>query len=201
MVDILNYEERLDILQDVQDILEDCDLSVNILYRRIVPSSRVFNVSTGANTPTYIDTPIIAILANHTARDVANSGGTLKVGDVFFMFAQHRLPYALRPDDRIACEVTGKGHVVLTNNQVTVTGYNTKFFGDGLQGGDLLSIDDTLYDIAKVTSETGLNLKTAWAGSSEPAKEYKTYRIYEIVVPMQDPIKACVRLSARRAGG
>ena len=198
MLDLLNPEEICDIRDDVKSILEDCDFDREIIYRRL--TDRAFNTGTGATTRTVSDTPIKAFMGNHSAGDVANSGGILQLGDVIFMFDPNVLDGFPMGDDQIICEESDNGHVKLISASATVLGYNTTWMTDGVQGGDILAVADTTIPIKSISSETGMILKSNWLLSGEPAVRFKIYRVYEIVNRIVDPLMACVRLSARRAG-
>lgn len=197
-LDLLTQEEVEMIQSDVKDILEDIQYRRNIIYRHVAGQS--FNPSTGKVTQTVVDIPIKAYLGNHSAREVANSGSVLNVGDVFFMFDPSLLTVFPKSDDRILLEVTDCGHVRLEEDSAVVVGYNTRFQLDGVQGGDVLVVGESTLDILSVTDDEHLTLKSAWTPDTEPATEYKIYRMYTIVQRIIDELKAAVRLSARRAG-
>lgn len=198
MLDLLTQEEIEAIRSDVKDVLEDSQYTRKIIYRRL--AARVFDPSTGQTSRTVVDTEISAFLGNHSAREVAASGELLQVGDIFFMFDPAVMDAFPQPDDVILQEITSCGHVKLTNASNAVVGYNTTFRIDGVQGGDKLWVGDTSADVQEVTDNENLVLKSNWAGSTEPATEYRILRQFEIVQRIIDPLRAAVRLSARRAG-
>jgi len=201
MIDLLNEEEICDIREDVKSVLEDNDFEVDIIYRRVL--GRAFDTGTGAVTRSVSDTVLKAFMGNHSAREVANSGGILNLGDPLFMFDPRMIDGFPKSDDLILREVSNAGHLVLTQASANVTGYNTLFSTDGVQGGDLVIVQNlaqTNVDVKSVTGETTMVLKAAWTPASEPAIKFKIYRVYEIVNRIVDPIKAAYRLSAKRAG-
>lgn len=198
MLDLLTQEDVDFIREDVKSILEDCQYTRHIIYRRL--AGRVFNPGTGATTRTVVDTELKAFLGNHSAREVAASGGVLNVGDIFFMFDPAVLDAFPQPDDRILQVITCQGHVKMTSASAAVVGYNTAFRFDGVQGGDMLEVEGTLTQIKEIADNESLTLKSNWLTSSEPAVEFRIFRIFEIVQRIIDPLRAAVRLSARRAG-
>jgi hypothetical protein len=198
MIDLLTLEDVEMIREDVKSVLEDTEYTRKIIYRRL--AARVFNPGTGQTTRTTVDTELKAFLGNHSANEVANSGNVLQVGDIFFMFDPALLDSFPQPDDRILQEVACQGHVKLTSSSPNVVGYNTEFRIDGVQGGDVLDVEDTVIPITEVTDNENLLLKSNWLLSNEPAVEYRIYRIFEIVQRIIDPLRAAVRLSVRRAG-
>ena len=198
MVDLLTEEELEIIRADLRDILEDEQYSVKILYRRLVSQS--VNLSTGVPTKVIVDTEIRAVTGSLSIREVANSGGLLQVGDVFFLFDPAKLPAYPEGDDQILQEVVDCGHLRLVQNSAAVVGYNTTFQQVGVQGGDVLMVGSTVKPIANVTSDTALALKSNWTAATEQATEFRIFRVYEIVQQIIDPLTAACRINARRAG-
>ena len=201
MIDILNQQEVEFIQDDVLSVLEDCDFpggSRDIIYRRRAGSS--FNPSTGQVEQTVVDTTIRAFLGNHSAAEIANSGGILQIGDIFFMFAPSRLASFPQPDDQILEEITDLGNIRLTQGLASVVGYNTQFRIAGVQGGDVLVAGGVTLSVKEVTTDEALTLKSNWTPATVPAGEFKIYRIFEIVNRIVDPLRAAYKLSARRAG-
>jgi len=65
------------------------------------------------------------------------------------------------------------GTVSVTNGSAAVTGSSTNWVTQGIQPGDIFTIDNvTLYEVLSVNSQTGLTLNGTYAGATAPASTY-----------------------------
>jgi hypothetical protein len=200
-IDLLTPEEVAFIQEDFKSVVEDCDFpggSRHIIYRHLAGS--VFNPATGTTSETVVDTELKGFLGNHSAAEIANSGGVLNVGDIFFLIPPCSILNFPKPDDRILEVIGGTGYVKLTQGSAAVVGYNTTFDQDGVQGGDTLVADEVTATVKSVSSDGALILKANWSPATIRATQYRIYREFEIVNRIVDPLKALYKLSVRRAG-
>ena len=78
------------------------------------------------------------------------------------------------------------GSVNIAKGSTAVTGVNTYWLSAGLHAGDMFSIDSvTEYEIAEVTDNTHLTLKTAYAGNSGTGAGYRIVRNFTSALPAE----------------
>ena len=79
------------------------------------------------------------------------------------------------------------GKASVTNGSVNVTGSETFWASVGLLPGDMFSVDngDNFYEIASITDNTHLVLKTAFRGTTDSASDYSITRIFTATMPAQ----------------
>lgn len=174
---------------------------ITFIYRRFL--SQTTDMSSGAVVATWEDTRIDGFGGFLAKRDITVDEYKMQVGDQFVMFDPTKLKAPPTNDDRILLYVTFDGTVSLDSGSATVTGFNTEFIRDGVQGGDLLldcDVTNSILEIASIQSKTSLTLRSAWTGADLPYLKYEIFRAHSIIDNKADPLGALTRLGLRRAG-
>jgi len=198
--EFLTSDELGMIRADIKSVLQDTDMSVAMIYRRLV--SQTFNPSTGTNTPVWVEIPMTGFRTEFTLHSIAVSNGMIKVGDFQFLIDPALLQAMPKPDDRVLELITKAGRVALTSGSSTVQGMdNAKFVIEGVQGGDLLRIGNTDRVVKSITDDDTLILSANYTGSSVLATDYMILRQYEVANHTRAALDTAIRLQLRRAGG
>ena len=200
MTDFLTADELSMIRSESKAVIEDEQMSVVIIYRRLIGS--VFNPSTGTTTPTWTEITMRGFRTEFDFRDMAMSGGSIRVGDHMFLFDPVLLQAMPKPDDRVLEIVTKNGQVSLTNNSATLHGIGkTDFVQAGVQGGDIIRINGVDRLVKTTTDDRTLTVSVNYTGSNVLAANYVIYRSHEVVGHARSALRSVTRLQLRRAGG
>ena len=97
--DFLTGDERTAILDDVDELLDDTNLSVAITYRDF--QSVTHTLTTGAYVTVYTDIALRALRSLLSAHEVAAGPGLYQMGDLAFLVAQAHLGVTPVREDRI----------------------------------------------------------------------------------------------------
>jgi hypothetical protein len=198
---LLNDFELAGLKQDFKDIVEDPRTNIEVIFRRII--SRNTNVGTGQVTEVIDETPLEVWHNDMGPREIAMSGGILRVGDEILVFDPALLSHVPRPEDRVYRTITTYGKVNLVNGSAVLAGIGTRLIKDGVRGGDVLRLTtpgSATAVVKSISADDAGVLKAVWSDPTVPGETFKIYREYEIVQVMNDPFGVSLRLSIRRAG-
>lgn len=210
LLSFLSQEELADIKTDVREaILNHVSVMYGVpftkpivfIYRKLLSTNP--DMSSGVVSPTFEDTKINGYGAVSVGYQAAINDDLMRKADEFIMFDPTQLTSSPGTDDTVLLMVSYYGKVTLTQGSAAVSGADTLFVLNGVQGGDYLvdCVSGTPVQIASVESEESLTLLDAWPTTTLYDVEFEIYRSYIVVDHRVDPISSLIRLGLRRAGG
>ena len=210
LLSFLSEEELAFIRQDVREAVLNHDSVIygvpythplTFVYRKLISSST--DMSSGQVTPVWEYTTINGYGAVSVGYKAALNDDLMRKADEFVMFDPTQLSSKPGSDDSVLLMLSHVGKITLTNGSAIVTGANTVFVLNSVQGGDYLipCVTEVPVRIDSVQSETQLTLEDTWASSTLYDVEFTINRSYVIVDYRIDPVASLIRMGLRRAGG